>query len=78
MLNAAAPDPAPALRGACLTERQVEILRCLGEGLSNKAIARRLNIAEKTVKGHVTTIFRALHVLNRTQAVVSARTAGIV
>jgi DNA-binding NarL/FixJ family response regulator len=53
---------------AQLTERQVDVLRYLRDGLSNKEIAARLGIAEKTVKAHVAAIFRTLNVVNRTQA----------
>jgi DNA-binding NarL/FixJ family response regulator len=51
-----------------LTERELDILVLLAEGMPNKLIARRLGIAEKTVKGHVTHIFRVLGVTDRTQA----------
>jgi two-component system nitrate/nitrite response regulator NarL len=51
-----------------LSPRETEILRCLAAGLSNKAIARTLDIAEATVKVHVKRILRKTHVLNRTQA----------
>jgi DNA-binding NarL/FixJ family response regulator len=60
----------PALN---LTVRQREVLSLLGEGKSNKEIARVLNMAERTVKAHVSAIFQALWVVNRTQAVVVAR-----
>ena len=51
-----------------LSEREREVLALLGEGLPNKLIAMRLNISEKTVKAHVTRIFQALGVTDRTQA----------
>ena len=63
---------------AGLTPRQLEVLRLLCEGRSNKDIARLLVMQEKTVKGHVTAIFRALKVVHRLQAVQAARDAGIV
>ncbi len=53
---------------AQLTERQIDVLRHLRDGLSNKEIGARLGIAEKTVKAHVAAIFRTLSVVNRTQA----------
>lgn len=56
-----------------LTERQIEVLRLLGEGKPNKLIARDLNISEGTVKIHLAAIFRALDVRNRVEAVVAAR-----
>jgi len=64
MLDArSAPDP---LGG--LSEREREVLGLLVEGLPNKLIARRLEISEKTVKSHLTRIFRTLDVTDRTQA----------
>jgi DNA-binding NarL/FixJ family response regulator len=61
-----------------LTARQAEVLRCLGEGLSNKAIGRRLGLSEKTVKAHVTAIFRALSATGRPEAIYVAREAGLI
>jgi DNA-binding NarL/FixJ family response regulator len=51
-----------------LTTRELDVLSLLGEGLPNKVIAQRLGIAEKTVKAHVTHIFEAIGVTDRTQA----------
>jgi DNA-binding NarL/FixJ family response regulator len=51
-----------------LTERQREILQLLAEGMSNKAIANKLQLAEVTVKAHVSALFQRLGVVNRTQA----------
>lgn len=65
---------APADLG--LTERQVDVLALMMQGKSNKAICRVLDLAEPTVKNHVTAIFRALKVTNRTEAVISARELG--
>lgn len=61
-----------------LTPRQVEVLRLMGQGLSNKGICRRLNVAEGTVKLHVTAILRALNTSNRTQAVIEATRRGLI
>ncbi|MFM0305083.1 response regulator transcription factor [Paraburkholderia sediminicola] len=55
-----------------LTPRQFEVLWLLCEGLRNGDIANRLNMSEKTVKAHVSGIFAALEVPNRTQAVLMA------
>ncbi len=60
-----------------LTPRQQETLSLLCQGLSNKEIGLRLDLAEITVKMHVTSIFRALSVVNRTQAVLAARRLGL-
>jgi DNA-binding NarL/FixJ family response regulator len=58
-----APDPL-----AGLSAREREVLDLLVEGLPNKLIARRLEISEKTVKSHLTRVFRELGVSDRTQA----------
>jgi two-component system nitrate/nitrite response regulator NarL len=53
-----------------LSSREVEILHCLTGGLANKLIARKLAVAETTVKAHIKTILRKINVDNRTQAAV--------
>ncbi len=55
-----------------LTEREEEILRLIALGGTNKEIARKLGISEKTVKNHISNIFQTLHVNNRTQAAIYA------
>ncbi|CAM3948705.1 response regulator [Mesobacillus thioparans] len=55
-----------------LTEREKEVLLCLVEGLSNKEIADRLFISDKTVKIHVSKIFKKLNVKSRSQVVIHA------
>lgn len=60
-----------------LTPRQRETLVYLCQGLSNKEIGLRLGLAEITVKIHISSIFRALDVVNRTQAVLAARRFGL-
>ena len=66
-----APDPL-----AGLSQREREVLGLLVEGLPNKLIARRLEISEKTVKSHLTRIFRELGVTDRTQAALWAERHG--
>ncbi len=56
-----------------LTPREREVLACIAEGLPNKLIARRLGIAEKTVKAHLTNVFQRIGVTDRTQAALWAR-----
>jgi DNA-binding NarL/FixJ family response regulator len=56
-----------------LTPREREVLALLAEGLPNKLIARRLEISEKTVKAHMTSIFQAIGVTDRTQAALWAQ-----
>ena len=60
-----------------LTARQFEVLALLCEGLQNKQIARRLNIAAATVKIHVANILRALEVSSRLEAAVVALKLGL-
>lgn len=59
------------------TQRQLKILVHISNGLSNKEIARELDIAEGTVRVHMSTAYRLLNVNNRTQAVIKARKLGI-
>jgi DNA-binding NarL/FixJ family response regulator len=61
---------------AHLTLRQLEVLRLLGEGYTNKEIAKALDIAERTAKAHVAAILEALGADNRTQAVLAAQREG--
>lgn len=61
-----------------LTKREIEILRLVAEGLFNKEIAYKLSISEKTVKNHVSNIFKKIGVSDRTQAAVYAIKNGIV
>jgi DNA-binding NarL/FixJ family response regulator len=68
------PSVSPADLG--LTDRQVDVLSLMMQGKSNKAICRVLNLAEPTVKNHVTAILKALKVSNRTQAVVAVGELG--
>ena len=60
-----------------LTEREREVLALVAEGLPNKQIARRLEISEKTVKAHLTSVFRAIGVNDRMQAGLWARRNGL-
>jgi DNA-binding NarL/FixJ family response regulator len=59
-----------------LTERQVEVLQLLLQGKSNRGICRALNLAEATVKNHVTAILKTLKVMNRTEAVIAVSSLG--
>jgi DNA-binding NarL/FixJ family response regulator len=75
-LNRLRPLPVPAYE--IMTRRQLDVLGLLATGMSNKDIARALAMANGTVRTHVTAIFKALHVVNRTQAVNEARRQGLV
>jgi two-component system, NarL family, nitrate/nitrite response regulator NarL len=61
-----------------LTARQIEILTLSSEGKPDKTIAATLALSEKTVKTHITAIFKALNVVNRTQAAAAGREQGII
>ncbi|MGK4593234.1 response regulator transcription factor [Amycolatopsis sp. w19] len=61
-----------------LTEREIDVLACLGEGLSNSDIAARLHLAEATVKSYVSRMLVKLGCANRTQAGLLAHEAGLV
>jgi DNA-binding NarL/FixJ family response regulator len=81
-LIAASADSQPAAERArqltgSLTEREVEVLACLGEGLSNAQIAGRLYLSEATVKGYVSRMLEKLGLDNRTQAGLLAHDAGL-
>lgn len=80
------PQPAQAIRPQSgrppsaaelgLTDRQMDVLALMMQGKSNKAICRVLNVAEPTVKNHVTAILKALKATNRTEAVIVAGALG--
>ena len=63
--------------GDALSEREREVLLMVAEGLPNKLIARRLEISEKTVKAHLTSVFRRIGVTDRTQAALWAERSGL-
>lgn len=60
-----------------LTEREVEVLRLVAQGVTNKEIARTLNISEGTVKNHISSILSRLGLRDRTQAALYAREQGL-
>lgn len=60
-----------------LTERELEVLRLLADGLSNQEIARQLIVALGTAKTHTASLYRKLDVISRTQAVARARELGL-
>lgn len=61
-----------------LTPRELEILACLGEGMSNKAVARRLGISAHTVKFHLEAVFSKLGVTSRAEAVAKGLRRGLI
>ena len=64
---------APSTSSAGLSRREIEVLRLVMAGLANKHIARRLGIAERTVKAHLTSVFARIGVTDRTQAALWAQ-----
>lgn len=69
--------PANGNADGLLTDRQMEVLHLLGQGLSNKGIANRLDLIEGTVKLHVSALMRALGSRNRTEAAMAAERMGL-
>jgi len=67
----------PGYRDLGLTERQAQVLALVVQGKPNKIICRELDLAEGTVKIHVTAILKALGVTNRTQAVIAVGKLGL-
>jgi DNA-binding NarL/FixJ family response regulator len=76
--NAAGPAEVAGqgTNGIGLSARQADVLACLLRGMSNKQICRDLDLAEGTVKSHISAIYRALDVSSRAQAVVEASRRG--
>ena len=78
------PDDSPRLTATAsppliepLSQRELEVLRLIAQGLSNREIGERLFLAIITVKGHNRNIFRKLQVRRRTEAVARARELGL-
>jgi two-component system, NarL family, response regulator YdfI len=73
------PDhPLTALSNGPLSNREIEVLRMLSEGLANKEIAYRLGISEHTVKFHVASLFQKLNASSRTEAVTLGVRQGLI
>ena len=73
-------QPRPALPPTVfpeLTDREREILALIAQGHNNAGIAARLNLAVKTVRNHISNIFNKLQVVDRAQAIIRAREAGL-
>jgi DNA-binding NarL/FixJ family response regulator len=77
-LHAADAPAFTPVKSLGLTPRQIDVLALLVQGKPNKVICRTLNLAEGTVKTHTAAIYRALGVMNRTQAVYAVNRLGVV
>jgi pSer/pThr/pTyr-binding forkhead associated (FHA) protein len=67
-----------AFAGATFTQRQIQVMRLMARGLSNKQIGERLFVSERTVKAYVSSIFEKLQVQKRAAAVASALRLGLI
>ncbi|MEM7130540.1 MAG: response regulator transcription factor [Chloroflexota bacterium] len=67
----------PTIKEIPLTQRELEVLRLLGEGATNREIADRLIVSEGTVKKHISSILQTLHLRDRTQAAIYAIKQGV-
>lgn len=75
-LMQAEPEPC-AKKESPLSDREMTVLKCLGEGWPNKEIAASLSLSEATIKMHVQSVCRKLNARNRTQAVINGRDTGL-
>jgi DNA-binding CsgD family transcriptional regulator len=71
------PIPALSALEPGLSKREVQVLRHVASGMSNKEIARLLAISRRTVRNHLSNVFRKLNASNRTQAVINAMRTGL-
>ena len=71
------PEAPPTPELASLTRRELDVLRCLARGLSNKEIAAALDIGQATVRTHVGHVLTKLHLRDRTQAAIHANAKGL-
>jgi DNA-binding NarL/FixJ family response regulator len=79
MLNTFESSPGSShLAPPPLTERELEVIRALAQGMSDRQIAGTLVISEKTVRNHTSNIYRKLHIFDRTQAVIYAIREGVI
>jgi DNA-binding NarL/FixJ family response regulator len=76
--NGGGPGGVRRLAPPPLTERELEVIRALARGMSDRQIAQSLGISEKTVRNHTSNIYRKLHIFDRTQAVIYAVREGVI
>jgi DNA-binding NarL/FixJ family response regulator len=72
------PVPGPVRAFSTLSDRELEVVRLVAEGLSNKEISSRLKLSDKTVKNHISHVLAKMNLTARTQVAVHAIRAGIV
>jgi NarL family two-component system response regulator LiaR len=77
LLEVRQPSPEVQLTSDPLTEREVEVLKLVAEGKSNKEIAEELKISPNTVRTHINRIFKKLHLANRVEATLYALSQGV-
>lgn len=77
VMRALSSPKAERVQGEELTEREIEVLREVAQGFTNKAIGMRLGISDRTVQGHLRKIFEKMAAANRTEAVVKASQLGL-
>lgn len=77
VMHAVAAGPPQPAEYEPLSDRELEVLRETARGLTNRAIAARLGISDRTVQGHLRSVFDKLQVTNRTEAVVKAAQLGL-
>jgi len=73
-----APMAAPVSPLASLTHREIQVVRLVAEGLSNKEISSRLRLSDKTIKNHISHVLAKLHLKARTQLAILALRSGLV
>jgi NarL family two-component system response regulator LiaR len=71
------PEPEPEVQTSLLTDRERDVLACIGKGSSNKQIATELAVSVTTVRTHVSNLLRKLNFENRTQLALYAREQGM-
>ena len=76
MAQIANPNPAPVYEP--LTDREIEILSLVAEGLTNKVVGIKLKISDRTVQGHIARIFEKLQATSRTEAVMRGVSLGLI
>jgi NarL family two-component system response regulator LiaR len=72
LMSRSMPHPSPTAGKEALTARELDVVRCLTHGMTNREIGENLTISETTVKTHISSILSKLHLTDRTQAALYA------